>query len=199
VQSSTVRVIDRSAYGAPARRLIERALASGRPSTLPFGAPDAAARAALAELDERALFGTRGARGPSAVESLRGGLWLLHDFMDEAHGIVQDVETQGCSYWHGIVHRREPDAGNAAYWFGRVGPHPIFEELGHEALAIAAGAAGLGGLVEGGRFRPRRFIELATATDHDDRTREALLAIARREWELLFEHEWRLGASPVGS
>jgi hypothetical protein len=194
-----MRAIDRSAYGAPVRRLIEEALAAGRPRTLTFGAADTSHRAALDDLDEAALFGGRGARDPSAVESLRGGLWLLHDFMDEAHRIVQDVETKGGSYWHGIVHRREPDAGNAAYWFGRVGEHPIFEELGRDAQAIGDGIAALGRLVEGGRFRPRRFIELATGTEPDDRTREALLAIARREWELLFDHEWRLGAAPVGA
>jgi hypothetical protein len=194
--SGPLRAIDRSSYGEPARRLIDAALAAGRPRTLSFGEPEVAARAALSQLDEAALYGARGARDRRAVESLRGGLWLLHDFMDEAHAIVQEIETKGGSYWHGIVHRREPDAGNAAYWFGRVGDHPIFEELGHDALAISTDAA-LAGLVEKGRFQPRRFIELATGPDLGTGPREALLTIARREWELLFDHEWLAGAGRV--
>jgi len=189
-----MRAIDRSGYGARARELIEAALAGGRPRTLPFGEPDQAARSALAALDVASLFGARGARDAGAVQSLRAGLWLLHDFMDEAHELAQDLDTPAGSYWHGIVHRREPDAGNAAYWFARVGDHPIFEELARDAKALGADRT----LIEGGRFRPRRFIELATAAPLDPGARDVLLAIARREWELLFDHEWRAGAAPVG-
>src|SRR5688500_4990238 len=48
------------------------------------------------------------------------GLWLYHDFLDESHAISQDLHTVEGSYWHAIMHRREPDAWNSKYWFRRV-------------------------------------------------------------------------------
>ena len=65
----------------------------------------------------------------SAVNSLKlssmssrcveAGLLLLNDYLDESHEISQTMEGKGNpktgDYWHGIMHRREPDAGNASY------------------------------------------------------------------------------------
>ena len=59
-------------------------------------------------------------------EPARAGLYLLPGFWDDAHEIAQSIETVDGSYWHAIVHRQEPDPDNAAYWFQRVGQHPIF-------------------------------------------------------------------------
>lgn len=65
---------------------------------------------------------------------LESGLLLFWDFPEESHQISQTMEGKGSprtgDYWHGIMHRREPDAGNASYWFRRVGRHPAFEHLG---------------------------------------------------------------------
>ena len=65
---------------------------------------------------------------------IEAGLLLLWDFLDESHEISQTMEGKGsprtADYWHGIMHRREPDAGNASYWFRRVGHHPAFGALG---------------------------------------------------------------------
>lgn len=62
------------------------------------------------------------------LECLEAGLLLLHDFDDESHTISQSLEDKDplgtANYWHGIMHRREPDASNAAWWFRRIGRHP---------------------------------------------------------------------------
>jgi hypothetical protein len=75
-------------------------------------------------------------RNKRCVES---GLLLLWDFLDESHEISQTMEGKGsprtADYWHGIMHRREPDAGNASYWFRRVGSHPALDDLGTQLLA----------------------------------------------------------------
>ena len=71
---------------------------------------------------------------------LAAGLLQVHDFWDASHDAAQkadDLGERACSaYWHGIAHRREPDAGNAAYWFRRVGKHPIFKPLAVEARPL---------------------------------------------------------------
>jgi hypothetical protein len=74
-----------------------------------------------------------------APEAAMSGFYVYFSCFDEAHSIAQDIQTAEGSYWHAIVHRQEPDAGNAAYWFRRVGRHPIFP-----ALARAAGRRGAG-------------------------------------------------------
>ncbi len=74
------------------------------------------------------------------------GLWLLHGDADESHRQSQSIEDEGrhrCgNFWHGIMHRQEPDYGNSKYWFRRVGQHPIFPELARraDALILAAGS-----------------------------------------------------------
>jgi hypothetical protein len=112
------------------------------------------------------------------------GLWLLHDFLDESHTISQDIASATGSYWHGIMHRREPDASNAKYWFRQFDHHPVFDEL-------AVDAAELGYQPTGKRWNPMAFIDACETERGQGSEREMLLRrVQRREWDLLFD--WSL-------
>jgi len=144
----------------------------------------------LADLPAMPLV--RGARGPESVreairtaeapEVARAGLYLRAGFWDEAHEIAQDIANADGSYWHAIVHRQEPDAGNASYWFRRVGAHAIFSELAKQAAEIEASLSGA--------WDPYRFIdycERASRQPGSELERRAI-AIQAVEWRLLLAH-----------
>ena len=125
----------------------------------------------------RAQSGVPGMRDriPAATASplLRAGLYVYFDYWKEAHETAQDIETPDGSYWHAIVHRQEPDAGNASYWFRQVGTHPIFPALRTAATEF--------GLPASPAWDPFAFIEYC-ATGDANLARQTQLA----EWQLLF-------------
>jgi hypothetical protein len=101
--------------------------------------------------------------------ALAAGLLQIHDFWDSSHEAAQAADDLGeqlfSAYWHGIAHRREPDAGNAAYWFRKVGRHHIFPTLceaarrllkEHEDDRLTARLVGQGG------WNPMAMIDLCT-------------------------------------
>src|SRR5687767_13390080 len=85
------------------------------------GTPVKAFRAALEALTPATAFGEGKQVVHDYAQACFAGLWLYFDFLDESHAISQDLDTAEGSYWHGILHRREPDYPNAKYWFRRVG------------------------------------------------------------------------------
>jgi hypothetical protein len=126
---------------------------------------------------------TRDAIAHAALpEAARAGLYLLAGFWDQAHEIAQSIHTTDGSYWHAIVHRQEPDAGNASYWFRRVGQHAVFPALANRAAAIDPALTG--------PWNPYNFIdycERAARQPGSDLERRAI-EIQQAEWEFLFEH-----------
>jgi hypothetical protein len=84
------------------------------------------------------------AAGESYARCVKAGLYLWNDSLDACHVLVQDIANSTGSYWHGIMHRMEPDYGNAKYWFRRVGHHPVYPLLSRTVadwLAQAGDAA----------------------------------------------------------
>src|SRR5436190_1281076 len=115
-------------YSSP----IQDLLREDRLMPLDPGSPQKPFRVAL-ELPMEQLFAPTKIVDRDAALACRAGLWLYFDFLDESHKISQDLETVEGSYWHGILHRREPDYGNAKYWFRRVGRHEAFLKLAEKA------------------------------------------------------------------
>lgn len=107
---------------------------------------------------------------------VRAALYLYLSALEESHLISQKIATPSGSFWHGVMHRQEPDYPNAKYWFRRAGDHPV---LG--ALERSTGAA----------WDPFEFVdrcEKAEQVEQDGGERETLITLQRLEWQTLFEH-----------
>ena len=119
------------------------------------------------------------------------GLYLYFSCFEEAHYLVDTSKSGEGQLWHAILHRQEPDSGNAAYWFRQAGPHPILSELAQEAAKI------LHRLPEAefriGHWDPFAFIAFCDRARSQPGSVQELAAmeIQRAEWQLLFDYSAR--------
>jgi hypothetical protein len=168
------------------------ALIGDRLPVLGPGTPNQAVRPQLAALTLESAFGGRALADESAARCCLAGLWLHHDFLDESHTISQDIDTVEGSYWHAIMHRREPDYGNAKYWFRRVPRHAIFETLAAQARELAAKHqldAAAEFLSTQASWDAFRFVDLCEAVARGkSRCEQLAREVARAEWRLLFDY-----------
>lgn len=164
--------LDPSIYGPLACDLL---LAAGFPHRrMPLVIGDCSAPDVRAQLKNRkasAIF-------PKAVhaEAALSGLYLYISCFEESHLIAQDIKDVEGSYWHAILHRQEPDAFNAGYWFNRAGRHAVFPALAEEAETL--------GYETQGKWDPVAFIRYA----EDAANHNVAVEVQNAEWQLLFHH-----------
>ena len=132
----------------------------------------------LIRVDAASLF----PQAPYPREAM-AGLWLFLGDLDRAHTISQDLSTPEAAFWHGIMHRREPDPANAAYWFRRVGRHTVFPALWHAAAEVGYTSATP-------EWDPLAWIDFWESSRRRPGSAERRIAIEvqRVEWEILFDH-----------
>src|SRR2546426_8473905 len=107
---------DPAAYGPEVAKILS--LDSDGERLMPLAPPGCSSQQARTFLKTQAaakLFPD--SRSPEGALS---GLFLYFSCLEESHEVAQRLKTVEGSFWHGIMHRQEPDPDNAAYWFRQV-------------------------------------------------------------------------------
>jgi len=167
-----------AAYGPAFAELI----ADAPPMPLGPGTPNRDLRDKLDALTVDAAFAGQRIADAHMADACLSGVWLLHNYLDHSHEISQDIHTATGSYWHGIMHRREPDYSNAGYWFRKVGQHPVFEPLAEQTAD----------LTQKSDWEPFAFIDdCERAAREGGELEERCVMIQMIEWALLFDYCYR--------
>jgi hypothetical protein len=168
---------------------IVRLLTEERLNELGPGTPNLVVQPLLQELEGE---WPKKARDRAFAAACLAGLWLYHDFLAESHAVSQELDTIEGSYWHALMHRREPDYGNSKYWFKRCPQHPISDDLCKEAALLTEQAgtpAGCEQLAGQKVWDSLAFVDLCESAA---RGPDALALLCRRiqlaEWKLLFHY-----------
>ena len=165
-------------------------LQESRHIELPKFLPALAPRHLQADESLKQAVSTAGAAPDRTVSlAVQAGLYLMNDCLDESHACSQSIEGEGThrcgDYWHAITHRREPDYGNAKYWFRQVGRHPIFERLPDIARRIAAErkAESIARFVDAD-WDPFLFVDLCERHARDESSPSAVALREIQGWEM---------------
>jgi hypothetical protein len=121
-------------------------------------------------------------------------LWLYFSCFEEAHRLLEKATSQEAELWHAILHRQEPDSGNAAYWFRKAGQHPTFVPIAHATVKILHRIPDAE--FRTGHWDPFAFIAFCDRAREQPSSAqsEAAMEIQRAEWQILFDYCARLSA-----
>jgi hypothetical protein len=133
------------------------------------------------------------------VKCVRSALFLYFSDLKASHEISQSIHSSTGSFLHGIMHRQEPDFGNAKYWFRRVVDHDVYKELREASLAMlkaqsTPAATLLAGEIESAsRWDSQWLIDQCEAAQGGNNVdfEQRLLEIQSLEWQLLFDYCYR--------
>jgi hypothetical protein len=151
-------------------------LAKPRLASLGPGVQEADVQAKLNRFDPQVAFG-QPVRDLDAARACLAALWLYFDYLDESHGISQDLNTPEGSCWHAIMHRREPDAWNSRYWWRQVWNHPVITQLISEAPTLGYDYT-----------TPADFVDFCERVRGSGRNDETLAKqVQLLEWQILFD------------
>jgi hypothetical protein len=191
-----IGVFEPGTYGAAFGEL----LAEPRLAELGPGRPEARVRAQLEALSLDSAFEKRAVRDADMARCCLAGIWLHFDFLDQSHALSQKIDTTTGSYWHGILHRREPDYSNAKYWFRKVRSHPVFEPLAKAAAELAQQEKHpSASVLRQGSWDAFAFVDLCEAAAGGRvPCAELCRRIQQAEWQLLFDYCYRQAMGEAG-